>query len=193
MKDTDLTPRPPSLIRFAGKGVSEASTVAVRRSIPIREGDVGSCYRWPRGILPSVLVRCSRPENSGREGVSKPDGKPRLQGNVAEVDTPFPALYLLGKGGGGLGSRKVRFLALLLLAAAISAGAQTPPRPLALDESVTIALQQSPQARAARFARDAAQTQADRDKPVAAHARCHRFRDRAGSSRHSDPDPRASR
>ena len=40
-------------------------------------------------------------------------------------------------------------------------------RPMTLAESVALALKQSPQARAAGFARDAAQVQADREKPVA--------------------------
>ena len=40
-------------------------------------------------------------------------------------------------------------------------------RPMTLAESVTLALKQSPQARAAGFARDAAQVQADREKPIA--------------------------
>ena len=40
-------------------------------------------------------------------------------------------------------------------------------RPMTLAESVILALKQSPQARAAGFARDAAQVAADRDRPVA--------------------------
>jgi outer membrane protein len=58
-----------------------------------------------------------------------------------------------------------RFAALCLLV--LPAGAQEPSPPLTLAESVKIALAESPQARAARFARDAAQTEADRDRPVA--------------------------
>jgi outer membrane protein TolC len=45
--------------------------------------------------------------------------------------------------------------------------AQTPARPMTLEQSIAEALRQSPQARAARFARETAQVAAERDRPVA--------------------------
>src|SRR5437773_11458897 len=58
------------------------------------------------------------------------------------------------------------FLSLwLFLCASVSLAQRVVP--LSIEESVMLAWKQSPQARAARFAREAAQVQADRDKPVA--------------------------
>ncbi|HZO91751.1 MAG TPA: TolC family protein [Chthonomonadaceae bacterium] len=65
-----------------------------------------------------------------------------------------------------LAQRVVYILFLLFFIASVT-GAQEAAKPLTLAESVETALRQSPQARAARFAWEAAQTQADREKPVA--------------------------
>ena len=63
--------------------------------------------------------------------------------------------------------RAVRSVFCFLFSVFCLLDASAQSRPMTVAESVALALQQSPQARAAKFARDAAQVEADRGKPVA--------------------------